>query len=58
MTRESLKSREDEFVKILEKNEDKFDSLWANGTILREVIGEANALKYKTEADTAIEHVN
>lgn len=54
MTRESLKAHEDEFVKLIEANEPKFDSLWSNGIILREFIGEANALKYKTEADTAI----
>jgi hypothetical protein len=53
MTRDSLKLRENEFVKIVEKNVDHFDSLWQNGTLLREFIGEANALKYKKEADSA-----
>jgi len=53
MTQESLKQREDEFVKIVKKNIEHFDSLWQNGTLLREFIGEANALKYKTEADSA-----
>ena len=54
MTIESLKAREDEFVKIVEKNDKKLDSLWKNGIILKEFIGEANALKYKTEADSAL----
>jgi hypothetical protein len=54
MTKESLKKREDEFVKLIKVNEDKFDSLWSNGILLREFIGEANSLKYKTEADTSI----
>ena len=54
MSYESLKSREDEFVKIIEKNDKKFDSLWENGILLKEFIGEENALKYKTEADSAI----
>ncbi len=54
ITRESLKSREGEFVKIVNDNEAKFDSLWSNGILLKEFIGEANALKFKTEADTAL----
>ncbi len=51
----SLKSREDEFVKICESNGDKLDSLWSHGIILRQFIGEENALKYKTEADSAVD---
>ena len=54
MTRESLRAREDEFVKITEKNGNKLDSLWKNGILLKEFIGEANALKYKVEADSAL----
>jgi hypothetical protein len=54
MTPDALKSREDEFVKLMKVNEPKFDSLWTNGIILKEFIGEANALKYKTEADSAV----
>jgi hypothetical protein len=49
-----LKEREDEFVNLIIADEAKFDSLWSNGTILKEFIGESNALKFKTEADTAI----
>lgn len=51
----SLKTREDEFVKIMENNEKDLDSLWKNGILLKEFIGEANALKYKTEADSSLE---
>lgn len=54
MTMESLKTREDEFVHLMETNEEDFDSLWSNGILLKEFIGEANALKYKTEADSAV----
>jgi hypothetical protein len=57
LTRESLKAREEEFVKIVELNGQKFDSLWSKGIILGKLIGEENALKYKTEADTALESV-
>jgi hypothetical protein len=57
MTRESLKAREDEFTKIVEANDKKFDSLWSNGIILKKFIGESNASKFKTEADTALEYV-
>lgn len=58
MTRESLKGREEEFVKIIEANIDKFDSLWANGILLRKCLGEANAIKYKVEADTALKIID
>jgi len=54
MTRESLKKHEDEFIKIVEANDKKFDSLWSEGIILKKLIGEENALKYKTEADSAL----
>jgi hypothetical protein len=55
ISKESLKLREDDFVKIIHKYEgDNFDSIWAKGTILKEMIGEKNAEKYKTEADTSI----
>jgi hypothetical protein len=54
---QSLKAREDEFVNTLTRNEKNFDSLWTNGIILREMIGQQNALKFKTEADSAINMV-
>jgi hypothetical protein len=54
LSRESLKKREDEFIKIFEANDKKFDSLWSKGIILKKLIGEENALKYKTEADSAL----
>lgn len=57
MTRDSLKAREDAFVelfKFYEEKDNKFDSLWTNGIILSKFIGESNAVKYKTEADTAL----
>jgi hypothetical protein len=57
ITAKSLKVREEEFVKIVSENDAKFDSLWKEGIILKQLIGEADALKYKVEADTAIETV-
>jgi hypothetical protein len=54
LSSESLKVREDEFLKIIEKYDNKFDSLWATGIILREMIGEKNAALFKTEADSSI----
>jgi hypothetical protein len=53
LTVESLKKHEDDLVKLAEINDEKFDSLWNNGIILKEFLGEANALKFKTEADSA-----
>jgi hypothetical protein len=57
-TLQSLKEREDEFVKIVERNDKQLDSLWKNGILLREFIGEANAKKYKNEADSAVSIVS
>lgn len=54
MTYQSLKSRENIFAEIVERNDRQLDSLWKNGILLREFIGEENALKYKTEADSAL----
>jgi hypothetical protein len=51
---QSLKLKEPGFVKILEKEDKGLDSLWKNGFILKEFIGDNNALKYKTEADSAL----
>jgi hypothetical protein len=53
MSQESLKQREDIFAKIVAGSGEHFDSLWANGNLLKEFVGEANATKYKTEADSA-----
>ncbi len=51
---ESLKARENDFVKLIVANDKNFDSLWSNGVILKEFIGDADAVKYKTEADSAL----
>lgn len=54
LSTESLKAREDEFARRILANDKIFDSLWANGILLREFIGEANAVKYKVEADSSM----
>lgn len=54
---DSLKENADEFVSSLTLFESKFDSLWSNGIILKKWIGDADATRFKTEADSAIENV-
>jgi hypothetical protein len=54
---ESLRVHENDFVKVVQENDQKFDSLWSSGIILKKLIGEENALKYLTEADSALESV-
>jgi hypothetical protein len=49
----SLKSKEQDMIRTVELNSEKFDSLWKDGTMLKKLIGEANATKYKIEADSA-----
>ena len=56
ISRESLKAKEDLMVNLIEKYDEKFDSIWDKGVILKEFIGEADALKYKTEADSALSY--
>lgn len=58
MSMPSLKTREDEFIKIVAAGDKKLDSLWTNGILLKQFIGEANALKFKTEADSAVNIVS
>lgn len=51
----SLKANEDHIVKVIEQNDAEFDSLWKNGIILKEFIGEKDAVKFKTEGDSALD---
>ncbi|MEI6047584.1 MAG: hypothetical protein WCS03_01680 [Bacteroidota bacterium] len=55
IARKSLKGRVDEFVNIVKENDVKFDSLWKEGVILKKILGENDAIKFKTEADSALE---
>ena len=55
---ESMKSDEDEIVNLMEKYGEKFDSLWENGILLKKIIGEPAALKYKADADSVIDIVS
>jgi len=54
---DSLKEREDKLLSTLILFDSKFDSLWESGIILQNWIGDADAIKYRTEADSAIENV-
>lgn len=60
-SKDFLKSKEEEFVNIIGSPivnyNVNFDSLWTNGIVLRKLIGAEDALKFKPEADTALEHV-
>jgi hypothetical protein len=53
MTKESLKTRENDFVRMMESNDIKFDSLWYAGVLFKDLVGEVNALKFQAEADSA-----
>lgn len=53
---EALKSHDNELVNMIRNNEDEFDSLWAEGIILKKYLGEAEYPKFKSEADTASEN--
>jgi hypothetical protein len=53
LKKETLKAREDTFVKIIAINEKKLDSLWKEGIILKDMIGEKNSIRFRNEADSA-----
>ncbi len=52
--RDTFKLKEGEFVELLKKNQNKLDSLWKEGVILKEMIGEKNAKEFRSEADSAV----
>jgi hypothetical protein len=54
---DTLKEREDELLNSVKLFDSKFDSLWESGIILKNWIGDTEAIKYRTEADSAIECV-
>lgn len=53
LSKESLKDREAEFIKLIETSGKDFDSLWNDGIILKDFIGEVNLQKFQSEANSA-----
>jgi len=58
MSAEALRARENEFFGIIKKGGEEFDSLWSNGLLIREFIGEENANTFNIEIDSAGEIVS
>jgi hypothetical protein len=54
ISQDTLKANADFLMDIIMKSENDFDSLWESGYILREFIGEHDALEYRKEADSAL----
>ena len=57
INQDTLTIWERRILKTLRTNDNDFDSLWQSGFVLRECIGESNALRYKVEADSALKIV-
>lgn len=55
---QTIKSHEDDLAEIVFKDDKKLDSLWKNGIILTNLIGEPNARLFKSEADSALSIVS
>lgn len=53
VSKESLKAREDELVKLIGSKGNSFDSLWNNGIFIREFLGMETGQKLQAEADSA-----
>ncbi len=54
LTEEAMRKNENLFVRALGSDLEKADSLWENGTLLKQLIGEENAWKFRAEADSAV----
>ena len=52
-TVEILKENEEMVAKLIIEDGEKFDSLWSNGIIIKNLIGEENAMRFREEADSA-----
>ncbi|HUX57929.1 MAG TPA: hypothetical protein VMV77_13205 [Bacteroidales bacterium] len=50
-----VRSHVDDLLKMIVTDEQIFDSLWSNGIILKEYIGESDYERFKDESDTANE---
>ena len=54
MVVDSLKAHENDFIRLLEEDDEKIDSLWSNGILLQRYAGGAHAVKFMADADSAI----
>lgn len=49
-----VRLKEKEIIQLYDQNAENFDSLVESGSLLRMVIGEENAMKFKAEADSSL----
>jgi hypothetical protein len=54
---QTLKSNENELLKMINLNDEKLDSMWSNGIILKKFISENDYKTFKLLADSAIDKV-
>jgi hypothetical protein len=55
---DELRSKEKEILDLYDQNNQNFDSLVESGALLKNVIGDENAAKYKSESDSAFKIVS
>lgn len=51
---DALEQHKNEVLELYSGHEDDIDSLWNSGIILKDILGENYAAKYRTEADSAL----
>jgi hypothetical protein len=51
----ALKAAERKTISVIDKNRDKFDSLWSAGVLQRRIIGDSLGVLYRNEADSAFD---
>jgi hypothetical protein len=54
LSADSLRTREREISGIINEYQEAFDSLWSSGFLLKKIIGEPEASKFKVQADSAL----
>jgi hypothetical protein len=57
-TVEKLKENEEVVAGLIIEDDEKFDSLWSEGTILKDLIGEENTIRFHADADSALEMIS
>ncbi len=54
MVVDSLKAHENDLIRLIAMDDEKIDSLWSNGILLQRFAGGDHAIKFMTDADSAV----
>ncbi len=55
---EKFKENEEVIANLIIEDSEKFDSLWSNGIVFKDMIGEENTVRFQADADSALEIID